>query len=433
MSWDLFKSNLLKKMEKGPNSHAEFAELLANEYDKAVKKIGSGELISKNRVLQANKEGLKIYIYNILNSQSKSPLHFDVINLIANGFPIYWTGATLSTEIIPAIPAPGAFINFSLVSNIVTVPGIITPIPLPIGKSQSSEQWINNFIKVANAHLKTVSGTMTTVSGYTPGPPPPGFVTAPGVIIWTGYTIPPSVAVALPEEVSYIMSEFEIEGAKEDLAVAEAELKRYEQNGQVEEAQTARETISFMKYRIANKENYSVPTTQSEEEKKIIIESLKDTSDIGKKIVAQAVLDIGTLEEPLPPGKPENWGKRVSQMLKNVGFTTPAFWCAAAVSSWYKQAGAKFPPSGGASCDVWMSWAKKNGLFSSTPTIGAAALFGDPSDAHHIGIVAAIEGSKVTTIEGNTSGGGFSRNGVGVFRKTPNTKRIVGYVLPVKN
>jgi hypothetical protein len=86
-------------------------------------------------------------------------------------------------------------------------------------------------------------------------------------------------------------------------------------------------------------------------------------------------------------------------------------------------------PSGGASCDSWMTWAKNNGKWSTKPKIGAAVLYGSASDAHHIGIVAGVTPAGiVTTIEGNTSGGGFSRNGCGVFQKVP--KKYLGFVLP---
>jgi hypothetical protein len=57
-------------------------------------------------------------------------------------------------------------------------------------------------------------------------------------------------------------------------------------------------------------------------------------------------------------------------------------------------------------------------------------LYGSPSHAHHIGIVSAVlPNGSITTIEGNTSGGGFNRNGCGCFSKSPK-KGIVGYVIP---
>lgn len=312
---------------------------------------------------------------------------------------------------------------------------------------------VDDFIAYATQHLTTVGGTITTTSLY-----PPAGTPAPGILTWTGYFVDP--ATPSQQSPNFKMSEEEIAGAKEDLASAQNDLQTYESEGNEEAAQTAREQIALQENKLASGENYSVdgeddvrtlpvrtelpldggvtnpietamggtPTQPNES----YTEPTVTETEIGKRIVAFAIADIGTLENPLPPGKPENWGPRVSQMLNNVGFKTPAYWCAAAVTTWYKAAGAKYPKSGGASCDVWMSWGKKNGLFSTKPAIGAAILYGTSADAHHIGIVQSIEGGKVKTIEGNTSGGGFSRNGVGVFKKTPNLTRIVGYVLPQK-
>ena len=124
-------------------------------------------------------------------------------------------------------------------------------------------------------------------------------------------------------------------------------------------------------------------------------------------------------------------------MFNNVGLDNQAkvrktgsgyYWCAAAVSTWWKESGLPIP-NGGASCDNWMKWGKQNGYWSNTPKIGAAVLYGKPSDAHHIGIVAGITPTgNIITIEGNTSGGGFSRNGCGVFKKIP--KKYLGFVIP---
>jgi hypothetical protein len=67
-------------------------------------------------------------------------------------------------------------------------------------------------------------------------------------------------------------------------------------------------------------------------------------------------------------------------------------------------------------------------VWSTVPAVGAAVLYGTP--AHHIGIVAAVVDGKIVTIEGNTGGGGFNRNGCGCFKKTVNPSRVSGYVLP---
>jgi hypothetical protein len=145
--------------------------------------------------------------------------------------------------------------------------------------------------------------------------------------------------------------------------------------------------------------------------------------------VYYAKLDIGKMEDPLPPGKPENWGAYVQSCLKSTGLTSPAFWCAAFVTKIYKSAGASNPSSAG--CDEWRAWAKKKGLWSREPAIGAAILYGSEADAHHIGIVESFDAKgNITTIEGNTSGGGFNRNGVGVFRKRTTKAKALGFVIP---
>ena len=256
------------------------------------------------------------------------------------------------------------------------------------------------------------------------------------------------------------MSEEQKQGAKEDLENAKEELNAIEDNPTIPEdiKEAAKEQISYQETKLSTNENYSVddddvrtlpirteipldggvtnpikiatnvpsrPPDEPDGPTAMVAES-----DIGKRIVAYANMDVGKLENPLPPGKPENWGTYVATILSGVGHNAPAFWCAAAVSSWFRKAGAKSPNSAG--CDRWVSWAKKNGLWSTTPAIGAAILYGSPSDAHHIGIVESIDGNVIRTIEGNTSGGGFSRNGVGVFKKKTTKAKALGYVLPVK-
>jgi hypothetical protein len=276
-------------------------------------------------------------------------------------------GAIMRNFPIPLIPAPGSTANVAVINNVVSSPGV----------------W---------------------------GPPQPPLGAGPGDTL----------------------SEEEKAGAKEDLDSAKKDLQDFQNDPTPEgqaKAQTAREQIAYQSERLGSGENVS-SSDVSNEPKQEIIADLPPDMEIGLKIVQYALRDLGTTENPLPPGKPENSGPRVLQMLKGVGFNGPAYWCAAAVSDWYRGAGAKSPNS--ASCDVWMSWAKRNGLFSSKPAIGAAILYGSSADAHHIGIVEAISGDRVTTIEGNTSGGGFNRNGVGVFRKSARIAKAVGFVLPIK-
>ena len=78
---------------------------------------------------------------------------------------------------------------------------------------------------------------------------------------------------------------------------------------------------------------------------------------------------------------------------------------------------------------------KEISRWSDTPTIGDLAFMDFPHDGvdriSHIGIVAAIDGKTITTIEGNTSGSGDQRNGgmVMVKRRTIG-KEVVGFGRP---
>jgi len=172
------------------------------------------------------------------------------------------------------------------------------------------------------------------------------------------------------------------------------------------------------------------------------------TCAVGFKVVEIAKKDIGVMETGTPPGKnyggkvgggmlPEGEFGRIDEMLAVAGLDNKAevrrkgegyYWCAGAVTAWWKAAGLPVP-SGAASCKNWEAWGRKKGYFSNTPKVGAAVLYGSPGAAHHIGIVSAVDkNGKITTIEGNTSGGGFNRNGCGVFYKTP--RSYIGFIIP---
>lgn len=378
MSWQLFKNNILR-YANNPNAIQDIdavAGVWANEYDACVKR--GGDTLNKIAVKTGNVQAMKQLFKAALQKGLSSPGPYDLVGEMGKGVTAYWGGAILNQYPIPPIPAPGSTLNVSIVSNLVNNVGIWQP-PIIIANIAASD-------------------------------------------------------------VSQIMSQEELVGAKEDLLSAQTERDTLEMelenspNEEVEyKLQAVEEQIEFQENRIESGENYSA-TIELTEEEIIVSDDEQPNKDellnIGLKIIKFAKRDIGTTENPLPPGKPENSGTRVLQMLRTAGINGPAYWCAAAVTAWYKSAGAKYPLNGSASCDIWMRWAKQNNLFSKTPVIGAAVLYGSSSDAHHIGIVESINGDRITTIEGNTSGAGFNRNGVGVFRKSANIKKVVGFVLP---
>lgn len=122
-------------------------------------------------------------------------------------------------------------------------------------------------------------------------------------------------------------------------------------------------------------------------------------------------------------------------------------WCASAVTTWYQEAGASHPKyykgiSGmydapdpknkdinkPASVKSWELWAKENGTWSDTPQLGAAFISNQGS---HIGIISAIESNgQLWSIEGNTSGKGFNRNGGMCANKKVYKSGHKGYIIP---
>lgn len=87
----------------------------------------------------------------------------------------------------------------------------------------------------------------------------------------------------------------------------------------------------------------------------------------------------------------------------------------------------------GAGCGYSMRYYQSAGRFYKTPKPGDQIFFGTASNVSHTGIVAAVDSSRVYTIEGNTSStSGVVANGGGVFEKSYpiNYARIVGYGRP---
>lgn len=146
-------------------------------------------------------------------------------------------------------------------------------------------------------------------------------------------------------------------------------------------------------------------------------------------VLQTAAKEVGTMEEP--PGS--NRGPRVDQYLKAVGLDPAAgsfSWCAAFV--------------------YWCFGESARGLSRGNPVVRTAGVMdhwrraeqagarrlaaddatADPSRIHpgmifvldtgggfgHTGLVEAIDGGRLITVEGNTNDGG-SREGVGVFRR----------------
>lgn len=313
---------------------------------------------------------------------------------------------------------------------------------------------IDDFINYATAHLSTISGVVNTVSLY-----PPVGTPGPGIVQWSGYFVPPSQpgGGSTLAQSDFKMNDDDIAAKKEEIVQAEETINNADATE--EQKNSAEEYTELISQEIETKEFNSVPdeTTKPEEIENVAKVTNSDPSFecvVGLKVVAAAKKDIGIIETGTSAnnGAGKNYGGRlnpngelevgqsgrIDKMVSLAGLDNQAqvkvtgegyYWCASAVTAWWKEAGLPTPP-GAASCKSWASWAKSKGLYSKVPTVGAAALYGPEGKEHHIGIVASVNNGKVTTIEGNTGGGGFNRNGCGCFLKNPNIKNISGYVIP---
>lgn len=87
----------------------------------------------------------------------------------------------------------------------------------------------------------------------------------------------------------------------------------------------------------------------------------------------------------------------------------------------------------GAGCVFSAGYYRAAGRFYKDPMPGDQIFFGVKGDEYHTGIVYKVDGSKVYTIEGNTSGAAdVVANGGGVFKKSyrRDDSRIAGYGRP---
>ena len=78
--------------------------------------------------------------------------------------------------------------------------------------------------------------------------------------------------------------------------------------------------------------------------------------------------------------------------------------------------------STGAGCSYSAGFYRAHSAFYRKPQVGDQVFFGDYGNEGHTGIVVAVNGNIITTVEGNTSGGyGVDANGDGVYLKKYNT------------
>ena len=105
-------------------------------------------------------------------------------------------------------------------------------------------------------------------------------------------------------------------------------------------------------------------------------------------------------------------------------------WCCTFV--WWVLSSCGVPVIKTASCMAMGEYFKKRGRWFATPQIGDLVFFKFKTNnrwTNHIGIVIAVRGNEITTIEGNTSVN--SDDNGGAVMKRQRSKNIVGYGRPV--
>ena len=162
-------------------------------------------------------------------------------------------------------------------------------------------------------------------------------------------------------------------------------------------------------------------------------------SDLAKKVLEIAASQVGKLEQPLG----SNAGPEVDAYLASVGLDSGNFWCMAFVFWCFREAAKSLPVKNpaiktGLVLDAW-NRARSGGLVTLTTeqalhdpskiNPGMVFIMSTGAGSGHTGIVVAVRGSVLETIEGNTNDGG-SRNGIGVFRRTGRTVASInrGYI-----
>ncbi len=152
-----------------------------------------------------------------------------------------------------------------------------------------------------------------------------------------------------------------------------------------------------------------------------------------KKVYASTIVnlakkEVGTVEKNSNDVKYNTWYYGHSVNDKNKGGCVYP-WCMAFISWLFNQSDALNLIGGkSASCSQTINWFQKHKQwYTSNPQIGDLVFF----TYSHVGLVIAVNGKTITTIEGNTSSNdsGSQRNG-GMVAKRTRTSNIKGYGRP---
>ncbi|MBN2743980.1 MAG: CHAP domain-containing protein [Marinilabiliaceae bacterium] len=173
---------------------------------------------------------------------------------------------------------------------------------------------------------------------------------------------------------------------------------------------------------------------------RVSLNSITPSSPLQRHALQYANNEVGVMELPLR----SNRGPRVEQYHKSVGLRTGSPWCAAFVywcfaqaandictinpltktghclTHWNKSQGHRIPRT-----DVLPARLPSHDVLPTRLLIKPGTIFiiNHGAGQGHTGIIAEINGTTITTIEGNTNNN-HSREGIGVFRHTRQLSEI---------
>jgi hypothetical protein len=139
-----------------------------------------------------------------------------------------------------------------------------------------------------------------------------------------------------------------------------------------------------------------------------------------QNLIRWAIDKVGEAERPLN----SNRGRLIDTWNSEFGSPLGSFWCGNFVGYGCKYNQIAYPPVPGAVRN-WRVWAIARGIWSTEPVEGGFVIY----KHSHIGIIIRVV-DKVLSVEGNTSDGGFDRNGNIVDCKGIKPDLVDGYIKP---
>ncbi len=131
----------------------------------------------RNVVIKFNKDALEIALNNAFNIAFNGNTNTHFSQVISVGLIRFWTSGALALTVSP----PG---SIRIVSNIVTIPGILQTLRIPTfppRKSATHREFANELVQMFRRHMLTLQGITTALVPAPTGAP------IPTPFPWSGY------------------------------------------------------------------------------------------------------------------------------------------------------------------------------------------------------------------------------------------------------